>query len=330
MAHCTQCGAPLKANKAFCTACGAKAKLATAAPQTMPQAPTSTPLLCSKCGATVPRGKQFCAQCGQSILAAAPSQAGASTTTTSQPPVVAEVECRKCGATVPRGKRFCTACGNPVEAKPADALLPPQYPPNPPVIEAAPLQTPPVEIKPLVSKMTPARRRLLYIGLPVAAVILVAAALFTIYALFIRKPPHLDDKQLLESYYGAPPFFTVILASDESQPSAKPVRREVWVYPDRKVSFVFLGGKYQFSSDLQSLGKGAAKAAKKLRLEQITEQMTVDDLSKLVGNKPVTEANLPKEELPDAIRYDYGNGINAVFSQGRLLMVRILPAGEEK
>lgn len=334
MAHCTQCGAQLKPNKAFCTACGAKAKKA-AAPQAAPPAsqaalPASTPPppLCSNCGAVVPRGKYFCPQCGQSVLAAPLRQPGDSSAISAGPPPVVGVSCSKCGAMVPLDKRFCTQCGNPVEVKPADTFLPSPLPLNPPVIEsaaAAPAKL--AEVKPPPSKMTPARRRLLYIGLPVAAVVIVAA-LVAIYAFFLRKPPHLDDRQLLESYYGAPSFFTVILAKDESQPSAKSVRREVWVYPDRKVSFVFLGGKYQFSSDLQSM-KGAAKAAKPLRLEQITETLTVDDLSKLVGNKPVSQANLP-QELPDAIRYDYGNGINAVFSQGRLLMVRVMPASEEK
>jgi hypothetical protein len=247
---------------------------------------------------------------------------------------VVEVNCAKCGASVPPGKHFCTACGNPVEAKPAE-FLPLPYPLNPPVIEAAPVQakieaTPvsvkPVEVKPPDTKATPARRRLWLIALPITAFVIIAAALFGVYSLFIRKPAQLDDKRLLEMHYGAPPFFTVILAKDESQPSSKMVRREVWVYPDRKVSFVFLGDKYQFSSDLQALGKGVTKASSKLRLEQITESLNLDDLSKLVGNKPISQAKLPVEELPDAIRYDYGNGISAVFSQGRLLMVRLMPA----
>jgi len=166
-------------------------------------------------------------------------------------------------------------------------------------------------------------------ALAVAAVVVVAAGLFAIYTLFIRKPVNLDDQHLLETYYGPPPFFTVILARDESQQPAKLVRREVWIYPDRKASFVLLDGKYQFSSDLKSVGKSVARAASKLRIEQVTESLTVDDLSKLVGNKPVSLVNLPKE-LPEAIRYEFGGGINAVFSQGRLLMVQTMPAQEGK
>jgi Double zinc ribbon len=325
MANCTQCGSPLKANKPFCTVCGAKVKLVAAAPQSIPEIPLSVPVPCPKCGATVPAGKHFCTQCGHSRRPSAESRASMASNRAS----VAGVKCLRCGAMVQASKRFCTACGNPVEAKPADAFLPLTYPPNPPVIEAAPVQAKPVEVKPPDTRMTPARHRLWRIALPITAVVVVGAALFAVYALFIRKPAHLDDKQLLETHYGPPPFFTIILAKDESQPSPKMVRREVWVYPDRKVSFVFLGGKYQFSSDLQSFGKGATKAANKLRVEQITESLTVEDLSKLVGSKPVSQANLPKEELPEAIRYEYGNGINAVFSQGRLLMVRLMPAREE-
>lgn len=341
MADCKQCGSPLKANKSFCTVCGAKVKMVTAAPQSMPQAPVAVPAQCSKCGAPVPESKHFCTQCGHPRQPSAPGRANASTGSVSpagrrsSQSSVAAVNCPGCGAAVPAGKRFCTACGKPVEAKPVEAFLPSPYTPNPPLIEAAQVKAKPVEVKPAEkpAKVKPpgtgtalARRRLWRIALPIAAVVVIAATLFAVYALFIRKPSHLDDKQLLESYYGPPPFFTIILAKDESQSSARTVRREVWVYPERKVSFVFLGGKYQFSSDLQSFGKSVTKMANKLRVEQITESLTVDDLSKLVGSKPVSQSNLPKEELPDAIRYEYGNGINAVFSQGRLLMVRIMPA----
>ena len=59
--------------------------------------------------------------------------------------------------------------------------------------------------------------------------------------------------------------------------------------------------------------RGVAKAAGKLRIEQITDSLTANDLSKLVGNKPVSQVNLPKEELPDATRYEYGDGVSAVF-----------------
>jgi len=150
--------------------------------------------------------------------------------------------------------------------------------------------------------------------------------LLLIYTLFIRKPGNLDDKQLLEAYYGAPVFFTVIIAREEGHNPTGPVRREVWVYPERLVSFVFLGGKYQFSSDLKPIVKSVDKTAGKLRIEQITESLTAEELSKLVGKPPVSVVDLPKEELPDAVRYEYGNGIDAVFTQGRLLMFRVLPA----
>lgn len=317
MANCTQCGSQLKVNKSFCTVCGAKVEIAAA--QSIPQSPLSVPVPCPKCGATLPAGKRFCTRCGHSRRPSAESRALKRAT-------AAEVNCARCGASVLTGKRFCTACGNPVEAKPAAPFLPLPYPTNPPVIEAAPAQAKPVGVKPPDTRVAPVRRRMWRIALPVTAFVVAAAALFATYALFIRKPAQIDDKQLLESHYGPPPFFTVILAKDESQSSLKMVRREVWVYPDRKVSFVFLGGKYQFSSDLQAPGKGAAKAASKLRLEQITESLTPDELSELVGSKPVSQSSLPKEELPDAIRYEYGNGISAVFSQGRLLMVRLMPA----
>jgi predicted amidophosphoribosyltransferase len=320
MANCTQCGSQLKVNKSFCTVCGAKVKVAAA--QSLPRTPLSVPLPCPKCGATVPAGKRFCTRCGDSRRPSAESRASLAAKRAS----VAEVNCASCGASLPAGKRFCTACGNPVETKPADPFLPLQNPPNPPVIEAAPVRAKPVEVKPPDTRMTPDRRRLWRIALPITAFVVAAGAWFAIYPLFTRQPAQLHDKQLLESHYGPPPFFTVILATDEGQPSLKLVRREVWVYPERKVSFVFLGGKYQFSSDLQLPGKGATKAASKLRLEQITESLTIEEFSKLVGSQPVSQATLPKEELPDAIRYEYGNGISAVFCQGRLLMVRLMPA----
>jgi RNA polymerase subunit RPABC4/transcription elongation factor Spt4 len=313
--------------------------------QAGPQTKASASTLCSNCGAAVPVGKQFCTRCGHALNAATQSQVSPSTSLTastgpaSQQQAVAGVKCARCGAVVTTGKRFCTTCGGPIPTKPPQDYLPVAYPPNPPVIKGVHGNIKSVEMKPgdktTQSKPpgampSPARSRLLRIALPIVAAIVVAVGLFFIYTQFIRKPAPLDDKQLLETYYGPPPFFTVILAKDASQPSTKPVRREVWVYPDRKVSFVFLGGKYQFSADLQAISKSATKAANKLRIEQITDALTVDDLSKLVGSKPVSEATLPKEELPDATRYEYGNGINAVFSQGRLLMVRILPAPEGK
>lgn len=344
MANCNKCGSSLNPDKRFCTHCGAKVETTAVAPQPMQQAGASAQVQCSKCGATVPTGKRFCTRCGHTLSSSAQSQASSSASPVSLPSLsskqqsVADAKCATCGATVPADKRFCTTCGKPIEAKPVVFGSSP-YPPSPPVIEAKAVEVKPVEVRPEEKpakekppdlKSAPTRRPLLRKALPIAAAVVVAAGLFSIYTLFIRKPANLDDKQLLETYYGPPPFFTVIIAKDESQQPPKPVRREVWVYPDRKASFVFLGGKYVFSSDLKSFGKSVAKAAGNVRIERITESLTVDDLSKLVGNKPVSVVNLPKEELPDAIRYDYGSGINAVFSQGRLLMVQVMPAQEGK
>jgi predicted amidophosphoribosyltransferase len=333
--QCSKCGATVPAGKRFCTLCGA-----TLTPTR--QAQTIAGVACPKCGATVPTGKRFCTRCGHTLRPSAQRQAGLSASSISQIPSTqqpaADVKCAKCGAAVPAGKRFCTTCGNPIEA-PVEVLQPSPPPPSPPLIEVTPIQAKSIEVKPEEKpatvkppdrKIAPARRALLRVALPIAAAVVVAAGLFSIYTLIIRKPGTLNDKQLLEAYYGPPPFFTVIIAKDESQQPPKPVRREVWIYPEKRVSFVFLGGKYQFSSDLKSVGKTVAKAAGKLRIEQITESLTADDLSKLLGSKPVSQVNLPKEELPDAIRYEYGNGISAVFSQGRLLMVQFRPAQEGK
>jgi rRNA maturation endonuclease Nob1 len=323
MADCHQCGFPLKSNKQFCTKCGAKVEPAVAKPHSMQQAATSRP--CSNCGAAVSADKQFCTQCGHSLSLASQSQAsqvassGFPSNLSLQQEMTASVKCAQCGSTVLASKDFCTTCGNPMKAKPAPEMT----------AEVKPGNTS-TQIKSPDNRSVTVRRPLLRILLPVAAGIIIIAGLFAIYTLFIRKSGNLDDKQLLETYYGPPPFFTVILAKDESQPSSRFVRREVWVYPDKNVSFVFLGGKYQFSSDLQAIRKNTTKAANKLRIEQITESLTTDELSKLVGNKPVSEIRFSEAELPDAIHYEYGNGISAVFSQGRLLMLRIMPAPEGK
>jgi hypothetical protein len=340
MANCYQCGIVLKANKSFCTECGAKAAAsATALPSTQqakPQAPASASTSCSNCGASVPEGKQFCTRCGHSLGTVAQSQANLSTGSVvyaGPSKTVAGVKCGQCGAIVTDGKRYCTACGKPIPTKPPQDCLPV----NLPGIKAVRGSIKSVKVKPegKAAQVKPpdvrrlsARQGLLRLGLPIAAALVVAAGLVFIYTQFIRKPALLDDRQLLETYYGPPPFFTVILARDENQPASRLVRREVWVYPDKNVSFVFLGGKYQFSSDLQAARKSASKAANKLRLEQITESLTTDELSKLTGSKPVSENRLPETDLPDAIQYEYGNGVSAVFSQGRLLMARIMPAPE--
>jgi len=330
-AQCPKCGAASPAGKRFCTKCGT-----TLSPSQQAQTFTGEP--CPKCGAAVPAGKRFCTQCGHTLSPAQQTSAATGPAAQSNIPLkqstVADVKCDSCGATVPADKRFCTTCGKPIGEKPAPVIGPP--PPFPPVIEATPQGGKLVEVTPQPPKApplpakSPGRSSLLRIGLPIVAVVVIAAGLFAVYSLFIRKPAILNDKQLLVTYYGPPPFFTVIIAKDESQQPPKPVRREVWVYPDRKASFVFLGEKYQFSSDLKSFGKSVAKAASNLRIERITESLTIDDLSKLVGNKPVSVVDLPKEELPDAIRYEYGGGIKAVFSRGRLLMVQVMPAQEGK
>jgi rRNA maturation endonuclease Nob1 len=338
MANCNKCGFPLNPYKRFCTRCGAKAETTAVAPQPTQQAGAPAQVQCSKCGTTVPTDKRFCTSCGHPLSFSTQSQASSSASPVSpsshsfKQQTVADVKCAACGATVPADKRFCTTCGKPIETKPAEVFRSTPYPASPPTT----IEVKPVALKPeknpakIAPPDAPARRPLLRIVLLIGAAVVVAAGLFAVYSLFIRKPAILNDKQLLVNYYGPPPFFTVILAQDGSQQPSKPVRREIWVYPERKVSFVLLGGKYQFSSDLKSAGKSVAKAAGKLRIEQITELLTVDDLSKLVGSKPVSLVNLPKEELADAIRYEYGGGINAVFSQGRLLMVQIMPAQEGK
>jgi len=315
MADCHQCGFPIKTNKQFCIKCGAKVEIATPKPHSMQQA--SIPVSCSNCGAAVSAGKQFCTRCGHTLSLAAQNQANPSANAGSpnlslKQETLVGVRCTRCGSSVPATKSFCTTCGNPIKATSATGMS--------------------AEVKPgdksaqIESPDNRARRLLWRVGLPVAAAIIIIAGLFSIYTLFIRKSGDLDDKQLLETYYGSPPFFTVILARDEGQPSSGVARREIWVYPEKNVSFVFLGGKYQFSSDLPSVRKSATKAVNKLRMEQITESLTTDELSKLVGGKPVSELRLPEAELSDATLYEYGNGVSAVFSQGRLLMVRIMPA----
>jgi rRNA maturation endonuclease Nob1 len=321
MAVCHQCSFPLKSNKQFCTKCGAKVEIATSKPHSRQQSATSGQ--CSTCGAAVSANKQFCTQCGHSLSLASQSQAnqvansGSPSNLSLQQEMTASVKCSRCGSAVLASKDFCTTCGNPMKAKPATEMAAEVKPENKST-----------QIKSPDNRNAAVRRLLLRIALPVAAGIIIIAGLFAIYTLFIRKSGNLDDKQLLETYYGPPPFFTVIFAKDETQPSPKLVRREVWLYPEKNVSFVFLGGKYQFSSDLQAIRKNTTKAANKLRIEQITESLTTDELSKLVGSKPVSEIRLSEAELPDAIRYEYDNGVSAVFSQGRLLMLRIMPASE--
>lgn len=316
MVDCRQCGFPLQANKKFCIKCGAKVEIATTKPSVAQQAGVS--ISCSACNAAVPAGRKFCTQCGYALNLTVQNQATPSASSTSSPNTsskqgtAANVTCTQCGVTVPATKGFCTSCGNPMKAA------------------TVPAETKTAQVKLPNNRTTPARHLLWKVALPIAAIIVIAVGAFFVYTLFIRKPRELNDKQLLETYYGPPPFFTVILAKDESQPSPKSVRREIWVYPEKNASFVFLDSKYQFSSDLQSFRKDAPKTVNKLRIEQITEALTTDEFTKLIGTKPISEIRLPEAELPGAIQYEYGNGVSAVFSQGRLLMARIMPAPENR
>ena len=224
----------------------------------------------------------------------------------------ASVPCPHCGALVPVGKRLCKACGRAMDAK---------------VIEADVKQAD--KVKKDVSDVSRARRYAApLIALTAVAVIAIGAGGYAVYKFF-----HLAnlsaDQRLLAKVYGDPPYFSVTFDQDKGENPSKLNRREVWVYPEKKASFVFLNGAYRFSSEVRSLEPDMSKATS-LRAGQFSETLSLDELSKVAGGKPVRTMNVSKDTLPDAVWYEFSNGINALFSQGRLLMVQTVPTRQGK
>ena len=82
---------------------------------------------CGHCSALNPEAAKFCSSCGQTLVAAAPSPAGAL------------VACPQCGTQNAATAKFCSNCGHDMAAPPAAANPPAEPPP------AAPPQQPPTE-----------------------------------------------------------------------------------------------------------------------------------------------------------------------------------------
>lgn len=215
--------------------------------------------------------------------------------------------CTHCGAALRPGKKFCVQCGAAVVLRTA------------PVVKKA-------------KKARPVRNLFFLLVMVVAG-----------YGLYRWRPDlkwrnlnlanfHLravpssysDDQKVLWRMYGDPVFFSVALVEDNSRPDTRLVRQEVWAYPGEGASFTFLDGQYDSMSAITPTQSNSK--ATSLRPEQITADLSPEQLGKLVGREAYPAVGLPKLLLPGGLWYQYGENVVAVFKDQRLQMVEVLPS----
>ena len=163
--------------------------------------------------------------------------------------------------------------------------------------------------------------RKLLLVLAVAA--LLGGGAVTVWYLARDARPVRTELQLLQAAYGSPPGFTVIFARDGATGNSRVVRREVWVYPAKAASFIFVDGRFAFSADLPGAPAPAGRAGPALRPADIQPGRSLAYLSRKLGGKPVRSQPLPADLLADAVRHDFPGGATAVFQHDRLMFVQV-------
>jgi hypothetical protein len=97
------------------------------------------------------------------------------------------------------------------------------------------------------------------------------------------------EQRLVRDVFGRPPAFRVIFGSDPV--SRAPTRVETWLYPRQATNFVFRDGQYADSADMPRAR--ALLRAETTRPEQFTEALSLAQVQKLHGRKPLFQIDLP-------------------------------------
>jgi hypothetical protein len=133
------------------------------------------------------------------------------------------------------------------------------------------------------------------------------------------------SQYLLAKFYGPPPFFGVTFLFDEKRLAEPVIRHEFWIYPHRRAAFEFLDGKYRGRHET-SPARPDVRAPVPFGPERIRPDLTLEELTAMVGHKPIKNTPMASEETGSTIEHDFGNGMSALFTgSGRLIQVGILP-----
>ncbi len=131
------------------------------------------------------------------------------------------------------------------------------------------------------------------------------------------------DEEFVWSTMGAPSFFSLNMAADDSFDLPLADRYESWHYPQDGVSFTFINGFYVGSDDIGgSLPAGAMLPS--VTPAQFKEGMKLQEVASVIGEQPVGTLEIPESVLPGAVFYKF-KGVHAGFENGRLVFVETMP-----
>jgi hypothetical protein len=135
------------------------------------------------------------------------------------------------------------------------------------------------------------------------------------------------DQQRVVQEFGPPQAFTLAFASDLATATVgnkEPplVRMETWEYPTVGASFTFRNGVYKEWSKV-AIPKQPVKSPA-LRPDAFVAGMTPGQVSKVVGAKPDTTAQVLAKTVPGLTVESYRGQIAAGFQDGKLVTVRML------
>jgi hypothetical protein len=135
------------------------------------------------------------------------------------------------------------------------------------------------------------------------------------------------DQQRVYQEFGPPQAFTLAFASDLATATAgnkEPplVRMETWEYPTVGASFTFRNGVYKEWSKV-AIPKQRLKSPA-LAPDAFIAGMTPGQVSRTVGAKPDTTAQVLAETVPGLTVESYRGQIAAGFQDGKLVTVRMI------
>lgn len=153
----------------------------------------------------------------------------------------------------------------------------------------------------------------------------------------VAEPWHLSaDQRRVVQEFGPPQTFSVICATDPKNDDLGKDgfsihRIETWSYHGLGAQFFFRDGRAV--GDAHTKGVPAGTNYPKLRPEEFTRGMSVEDVVKVIGAAPTKAADIASDIFKGLEAYVFGDQVMAEFDGGRLVGVQtapVTPKGDKK